>query len=184
MPKQHRLVDKESLKRIVTRLSHEVLEKIKPSNMALVGIRTRGVPLAERLAYSIYSIEGIEIPIGELDITLFRDDLGTNNNLPEVRMTSLPFSVDGKEIVLVDDVLYTGRSVKAAIDALMEYGRPKSIRLLVLVDRGHRELPIRADFIGKNIPTARSEKIKVSLSEFDGEDAIDIFGDYDEEGTF
>lgn len=184
MLKQHRLADKEGLKRIITRLSHEVLEKVKSKNMVMVGIRTRGVPLAERLAYSIYNIEGVEIPLGELDITLYRDDLGMNEKIPEVKTTLLPFSLDGKDVVLVDDVLYTGRSVKAAIDALMSYGRPRSIRLLVLVDRGHRELPIRADFIGKNVPTAKTEKIKVSLSEFDGEDAIDIFGNYDEEGTF
>jgi pyrimidine operon attenuation protein/uracil phosphoribosyltransferase len=162
------LMDKEALNRSLTRIAHEVIEKNKgTSDLALVGIRRRGVPLAERLAEKIKIIEGTEVPVGKLDITLYRDDLTTSSDQPIVHGTEIPFSIAGKKVVLVDDVLYTGRTVRAALDAMIDLGRPLAIQLAVLIDRGHRELPIRADFVGKNIPTSRKEIILVKLKEYD-----------------
>ncbi|MDP3631461.1 MAG: bifunctional pyr operon transcriptional regulator/uracil phosphoribosyltransferase PyrR, partial [Actinomycetota bacterium] len=146
------------------------------ANLALVGIVTRGAVVAERLAERIYDIEGTEVPVGTLDISFYRDDLATRMN-PEVHRTDIPFDVEGKGVVLVDDVLYTGRTIRAAMDALMDYGRPCSVQLAVLVDRGHRELPIRADYVGKNVPTSRRERVKSMLAETDGEEGVVILAE-------
>jgi pyrimidine operon attenuation protein / uracil phosphoribosyltransferase len=156
------------------RISHEILERNASSlgDLALVGILTRGVPLAERIAENIRHFEGLEVPVSSLDITLHRDDRGERDAEPEVRGNRIPFDVAGKTVVLVDDVLYTGRTARAAMDALLELGRPAAIRLAILVDRGHRELPIRADHVGKNIPTSREETVRVRLVETDGEDGV------------
>ena len=149
------LMDEQGVRRALTRISHEIVEKNKGvEDIVLVGIRTRGVPIAKRLADMIEQIEGVRPPVGILDITLYRDDLSTLSYQPIVRPTTMPVDIDRKVIVLVDDVLYTGRTIRAALDAIMDMGRPQSIKLAVLVDRGHRELPIRADFVGKNVPTA------------------------------
>ena len=167
------LMDSEGIRRALTRISHEIVEKNKGvENIVLVGIRTRGVPIAERLADTIEAIEGKRPPVGVLDITLYRDDLSTLSYQPIVHPTELPVDISGKTIVLVDDVLYTGRTIRAAMDAVMDIGRPSRIQLAVLVDRGHRELPIRADYVGKNIPTSHSELIEVRLPEFDGETGV------------
>lgn len=161
---------------MLRRIAHEILEKNKgPEDLALVGIHTRGVPLAQRLAESIHTFEGVTVPVGVLDITLYRDDLSEIAHQPKVRETKIPFDIWGKSIVLVDDVLYTGRTARAALDALIDLGRPRRVYLGVLVDRGHRELPIRADFVGKNLPTARTEVVKVKLEETDGEDAVELW---------
>jgi pyrimidine operon attenuation protein/uracil phosphoribosyltransferase len=165
----------EDIRRTIARISHEIIERNKSlSDIILVGMRTRGVPLANRLAANIKAFEGTEIPVGALDISLYRDDLDSFDLKPVVNSTQIPVSIDGKSIVLVDDVLFTGRSARAAMDALIDLGRPSTIQLAVLVDRGHRELPIRADYIGKNIPSARSEEIKVELTETDGLDQVAI----------
>jgi pyrimidine operon attenuation protein/uracil phosphoribosyltransferase len=170
-----RIMDEEAMRRAITRIAHEILEKNKGTEgLVLVGIRRRGVPLAERLARQIEAIEGRRIPVGSLDITLYRDDLTLRSDHPVVHRTEVPFSVQGKKVVLVDDVLYTGRTVRAALDAIMDLGRPALIQLAVLVDRGHRELPIRADYVGKNVPTSRREIIHVKLRETDDEDAVII----------
>jgi len=176
------LLSKDGIDRSLRRISHEILERNAHSlnDLALVGVLTRGVPLAERIARNIEHFEGLEIPVGALDITLHRDDRqarsGTRNAErgaePEVRSGSIPFDVAGKTVVLVDDVLYTGRTARAAMDALLELGRPAAIRLAILVDRGHRELPIRADHVGKNVPTSREETVRVRLAETDGEDGV------------
>lgn len=167
------LMDQEALNRSLTRIAHEIIEKNKGiKDVALVGIRRRGVPLAERLAEKIQLIEGTEVKVGKLDITLYRDDLTTTSDYPIVHGTEIPFSIVGKKIVLVDDVLYTGRTVRAALDAMIDLGRPLAIQLAVLIDRGHRELPIRADFVGKNIPTSRKETILVKLQEIDGSEEV------------
>lgn len=167
------LMDDVGIKRALTRIAHEVVEKNKGvANLAVIGIRRRGVPLAERLAGLISEFEDVQVPVGFLDITLYRDDLTTLANQPVVHKTEVPFSVDGKKIVLVDDVLYTGRTVRAALDALIDLGRPQFIQLAVLVDRGHRELPIRADYVGKNVPTSSKEVISVRLTEIDGEEQV------------
>jgi pyrimidine operon attenuation protein/uracil phosphoribosyltransferase len=161
----------------LTRIAHEIIERNKGiEDCVLVGIKTRGIYLARRLAERIHRIEGEQVPVGDLDITLYRDDLTmqTENKEPEVKGSSLPVDIANKKVVLVDDVLYTGRTVRAAMDALVDVGRPSQIQLAVLVDRGHRELPIRADFIGKNIPTSRQEKIVVELLETDGSDKVTI----------
>ncbi|HEX3032397.1 MAG TPA: bifunctional pyr operon transcriptional regulator/uracil phosphoribosyltransferase PyrR [Bacillota bacterium] len=164
------LMDDVAIKRALTRIAHEVAEKNKGvDNLAVIGIRRRGVPLAERLAALISEFEGVNIPVGILDITLYRDDLTTLNHQPIIHKTEVPFSINGMKIVLVDDVLYTGRTVRAALDALIDLGRPQFIQLAVLVDRGHRELPIRADYVGKNVPTSSKEVISVRLKEVDGE---------------
>ncbi len=169
------IMDAEAIRRALTRIAHEIVEANKGvDGLALVGIQSRGIPLARRLADRIAAIEGRRVPVGELDITLYRDDLGTSAN-PRVRRTEIPFDVGGKTIVLVDDVLYTGRTVRAALDALMDLGRPQRIQLAVLIDRGHRELPIRADYVGKNVPTSRQESVQVYLAETDGEDRVVIF---------
>ena len=165
--------------RTLTRIAHEILERNRGvEELALVGIRTRGVPLAKRLARAIREINGHEIPTGALDITLYRDDLMRTavGAQPVIRKTEIPFSIDDKRILLVDDVLYTGRTIRAALDALIEFGRPRVIQLVVLVDRGHRELPIKADYVGKNLPTARTQSVQVHLIEVDGHDEVEIVG--------
>lgn len=159
------------------RIAHEIVEKNRSlDDLALVGVRTRGVPISQRLARNIGSITGRELPTGMLDITLYRDDLMRQPVGPQplVRSTEIAFSIDGRRILLVDDVLYTGRTVRAALDALIDFGRPRSIQLVVLVDRGHRELPIRADYVGKNLPTSPKESVQVRLMEIDGRDEVVI----------
>lgn len=161
------------IQRALTRVAHEILERNKGAeNLALVGIRTRGVPLAKRLIEQIKKIEGIEVPLGMLDITLYRDDVGTGKQNPVLKKTEIPFSITEKTIVLVDDVLFTGRTIRAAIDALMDFGRPAGVQLAVLIDRGHRELPIRADFVGKNLPTSLDMRVRVQLAEYDETDRV------------
>lgn len=168
-----KLMDEDALRRALTRIAHEIVEKNKGTeNVVLIGIRRRGVPLAERLRRQIEEFEGTSLPLGILDITLYRDDLSTIDVQPVVHETDVPFSVQGKNVVLVDDVLFTGRTARAALDATMDLGRPKRIQLAVLVDRGHRELPIRADYVGKNVPTSRREIISVCVKEVDGEDEV------------
>ncbi|WRO22060.1 bifunctional pyr operon transcriptional regulator/uracil phosphoribosyltransferase PyrR [Metallumcola ferriviriculae] len=175
MKEKVQLMDEEKIRRTLTRIAHEIIEKNKGTDdLVLVGIRRRGVPLAERLADNIKEIEGKAVSIGVLDITLYRDDLSTLAQQPVVHKTEIPFSVQGKRLVLVDDVLFTGRTVRAALDAIIDLGRPASIQLAVLVDRGHRELPIRADYVGKNVPTSRKEVVSVQLKEFDSEDGVVI----------
>lgn len=167
------LMDAQEVARALTRIAHEVVERNKgASDLALVGVHTRGVPIAERLADLIERFEGQRPLSGKLDITLYRDDLTEIALQPVVRKTEVPFDVTGKRIVLCDDVLYTGRTARAALDALVDMGRPNVIQYAVLVDRGHRELPIRADYVGKNVPTSRSEIVKVQLSETDGSDGV------------
>jgi pyrimidine operon attenuation protein / uracil phosphoribosyltransferase len=169
------IADEEEMRRAILRIAHEIVERNKgTADIALVGIRRRGVPLAERIRDAIRGIEGAEVPIGSLDITLYRDDLATISPQPVVRATELPFQVEEKTLVLIDDVLYTGRTVRAALDAIMDYGRPLAIQLAVLVDRGHRELPIQADYVGRNVPTSKREVIKVLLREEDGYDGVAI----------
>jgi len=169
------VLDDAALDRALTRISHEILEKNGgAANLAFVGLRTRGVTLAERLADRIAAIDGTKVPVGTLDITLYRDDLGLKEDQPMVRGTDIPFPVKGKTIVLVDDVLFTGRTIRAALDALIDLGRPKMIQLAILIDRGHRELPIRPDYVGKNLPTSRRESVAVRLMEHDGEDRVVI----------
>lgn len=171
------VMDAAAIDRSLTRIAHEVLEANKGAqNLALVGIVTRGSVVAERLADRIHEIEAAEVPVGMLDISFYRDDLATRMN-PEVHTTEIPFDVEGKDVVLVDDVLYTGRTIRAALDALMDYGRPCSVQLAVLVDRGHRELPVRADYVGKNVPTSRKERVKVMLAETDGEEGVFILAE-------
>jgi pyrimidine operon attenuation protein / uracil phosphoribosyltransferase len=168
-----KLVDQTSLQRIITRISHEILERNKGSkNLVLMGMRTRGEFLANRIHTKIKEIEGIELPLGVLDVTLYRDDFRTRMKQPEVSVSNITFDVNDKNIILIDDVLYTGRTVRSALNALMDLGRPQTIQFCVLVDRGHRELPIRADYVGKNIPTSINEEVKVKMEEVDGEDAI------------
>ncbi len=163
----------DEIRRAVVRISHEIVEKQAGTEaLALVGIQRRGVPLARRLADAIAENEGIRLPVGALDITFYRDDLSLVAQQPLVKGTDLPFDLNEMTVVLVDDVLYTGRTIRAAMDALMDFGRPRAIRLAVLVDRGHRELPIRADHVGKNVPTSRDEVVKVMVVEIDGEDAV------------
>jgi pyrimidine operon attenuation protein/uracil phosphoribosyltransferase len=167
------ILSKDGLNRSLRRISHEILERNASSldNLALVGILTRGVPLARRIAENIEHFEGLEVPVGSLDITLHRDDREPGEE-PVVRGSHVPFDVAGRTVVLVDDVLYTGRTARAAMDALLELGRPAAIRLAVLVDRGHRELPIRADHVGKNVPTSREESVRVNLVETDGQEGV------------
>lgn len=167
------LMDESAIRRALTRISHEILEKNKGmDDIVLVGIRTRGVPIAERIAKEIEGIEGKRPPVGVLDITLYRDDLSTLSYQPIIHETELPVDITGKDVILVDDVLYTGRTIRAALDALIDMGRPTTIQLAVLIDRGHRELPIRADYVGKNIPTSRNELVEVRLPEYDGETGV------------
>jgi pyrimidine operon attenuation protein / uracil phosphoribosyltransferase len=172
-------LDADRMGRTLTRIAHEILERNRGvEELALVGIRTRGVPLAKRLAKAIHEINGHEIPTGALDITLYRDDLMRTavGAQPVIRKTEIPFSIDDKRILLVDDVLYTGRTIRAALDALIEFGRPRVIQLVVLVDRGHRELPIKADYVGKNLPTSQTQSVQVHLMEIDGRDEVEIVG--------
>jgi pyrimidine operon attenuation protein/uracil phosphoribosyltransferase len=175
MTEKAKILDKEGVARVITRIAHEILEKNKGiEDLCLIGIRNRGVYLAKRLAAFIKSIEGTGVLTGILDITLYRDDLALASGQPLVRKTEIDFDINNKILVLVDDVLYTGRTIRAALDALIDFGRPKSIQLAVLVDRGHRELPIRADYSGKNIPTAKDESVEVHLQETDGIDEVII----------
>ena len=169
------IMDDKAMDRAITRIGHEIIEKNKGvKDVVLIGIRTRGVPLAEYLAGAIEKIEGYRPPIGLLDITLYRDDLSTLAYQPVVHGTEIPFDLNGKIVVLVDDVLYTGRTIRAALDAVIDMGRPQSIRLAVLVDRGHRELPIRADYVGKNVPTSSREVVSVQLEACDGVEQVVI----------
>jgi len=167
----------DGLDRSLRRISHEILERnaSQLDELALVGVLTRGVPLARRISENVRQFEGIDVPVGSLDITLHRDDLADED--PDLRGSDVPFDVTGRTVVLVDDVLYTGRTARAAMNALLELGRPAAIRLAILVDRGHRELPIRADYVGKNVPTAREDRVLVSLMETDGEDGVIVVGD-------
>jgi pyrimidine operon attenuation protein/uracil phosphoribosyltransferase len=172
-------MDADRIGRTLTRIAHEIVERNKGADdLALVGIRTRGVPIAKRLGRMIREITGQDVPTGALDITLYRDDLMRNAVGPQplVRKTEIQFSIDNRKILLVDDVLYTGRTTRAALDALIDYGRPKAIQLIVLVDRGHRELPIKADYVGKNLPTSPEESVQVRLLEIDGEDEVVLEG--------
>jgi pyrimidine operon attenuation protein/uracil phosphoribosyltransferase len=167
------LLDREDVRRAITRIAHEIIEGDKGAHgIALVGIAKRGDDLARRLAAEIERIEGAAVPVGVLDITFYRDDIGMTAEAPQVHETRIDFDINGRTVVLVDDVLFTGRTIRAAMDALIDLGRPRRIRLAVLVDRGHRELPIRADFVGKNVPTRRSDDVRVLVSEIDGEDAV------------
>ena len=171
------VLDAQRISRSLARIAHEILERHPTvDDLALVGIRRRGVPLAKRLAQAIHDINGSDVPTGALDITLYRDDLMRTAIAaqPVIRRTEIPFSIDDKRILLVDDVLYTGRTIRAALDALIEFGRPKAIQLVVLVDRGHRELPIKADYVGKNLPTSANESVQVHLIEIDGRDEVEV----------
>ena len=172
-----RVLTPDGIDRTLRRISHEILERNAQNldALALVGVLTRGVPLAHRISENIRKFEGLDVPVGSLDITLHRDDLGDAD--PQVKGSRMPFEVTGRTVILVDDVLYTGRTARAAMDALLELGRPAAIRLAILVDRGHRELPIRADHVGKNVPTSREERVLVSLIETDGEDGVIVAGD-------
>ena len=169
------VMDADRIARTLTRIAHEIVERNKGvDDLALVGIRTRGVPIARRIARSLKEITGDDVPTGALDITLYRDDLMRHavGPQPVVRRTEITFSIDDRKIILVDDVLYTGRTIRAAFDALIDFGRPKAIQLLCLIDRGHRELPIKADYVGKNLPTSLSESVQVKLHEIDGTDEV------------
>jgi len=174
------VMDADRMARALTRMAHEILERNRGlDEIALVGIRTRGVPLARRISRSLHEINGDEVPTGALDITLYRDDLMRHPVGPQplVRRTEIPFSIDDRKILLVDDVLYTGRTIRAALDALIDFGRPQAIHLVVLVDRGHRELPIKADYVGKNLPTSLKQSVQVHLQEIDGTDEVLIEGE-------
>lgn len=178
MKEKATVLDQAAIRRALTRVSHEIIERNKGvDDIVLVGIKTRGVPIAQRLRYKIQEIEGKDVPGGELDITLYRDDLTPKQEQaePELKETNIQTDIDGKKVILVDDVLYTGRTVRAAMDALIDHGRPAQIQLAVLVDRGHRELPIRADFVGKNVPTSQDEVVTVTLDETDETDEVKIF---------
>ena len=175
MKEKAKILDKEAVNRSLMRIAHEILEKNKGTkDLCIIGIRNRGAFLAKRLAESIEKIDQEKVPVGILDITLYRDDLTLISSQPVVHKTEIDFDISEKIVVLVDDVLYTGRTVRAALDALIDFGRPKSIQLAVLIDRGHRELPIRADYAGKNIPTAKNETVEVRLAETDGADEVVI----------
>ena len=166
-----RVLDADQIGRAIIRIAHEIVESAE-DDMRLIGVRTRGVPMAGRLAQAVREAAGIEVPLGSLDINLYRDDLTTVAAQPVVRPTELGFPIDDTVVILVDDVLYTGRTTRAAMDALADFGRPRKIKLAVLIDRGHRELPIRADYVGRNIPTSRDEKIRVRFTETDGVDDV------------
>ncbi|MBU1853178.1 MAG: bifunctional pyr operon transcriptional regulator/uracil phosphoribosyltransferase PyrR [Candidatus Omnitrophica bacterium] len=173
--KKANILTKEEIARAITRISHEILEKNRGSkDLAVIGIRTRGYVLAERIVQSIKSIDGSSLPVGALDITLYRDDLSVVSEQPVIHKTEIDFDIEGKNIILVDDVLYTGRTVRCALDALIDFGRPRAIQLAVLIDRGHRELPVRADYVGKNLPTSQKELVQVKLEEVDEEDSVFI----------
>lgn len=169
------IMDESAIQRAITRISHEIIEKNKGvENLVLIGIQRRGVPLARRIAAKIKEVENTEIPVGILDITLYRDDLSLLNEHPVINGTDIGFDIANKKLVLVDDVIFTGRTVRAAIDALMDINRPQMIQLAVIIDRGHRELPIRADYVGKNVPTSRNEIVHVNVKEIDGENSVTI----------
>ena len=173
MKEKVKILDQDAINRAIMRIAHEIIEKNKGTqNLCLVGIRNRGVFIAQRLAQCIQKIEGQMVAAGALDITLYRDDLALSSGQPLVRKTEIDFDINNMNVILVDDVLYTGRTIRAALDALIDFGRPQSIQLAVLVDRGHRELPIRADFVGKNIPTSLKENVEVCLVESDGKDEV------------
>lgn len=175
MREKAQLMDEKAISRAITRVSHEIIEKNKGvEDIVLVGIKTRGLPIADRISKKIEQIEGTKVNTGEVDITLYRDDLKEVNIDPILNGSKIDFNIDDKIVILIDDVLYTGRTVRSALDAIIDIGRPKSIQLAVLVDRGHRELPIRADYVGKNVPTSRHEIISVKLVETDGEDSVTI----------
>jgi pyrimidine operon attenuation protein / uracil phosphoribosyltransferase len=169
------ILNEKDIARAINRISHEILERNQGAeNIALIGIRTRGVTLSNRLQDKINAIENIEVAAGALDITLYRDDLGAGLQKPELKKTEITFALEGKHVILCDDVLFTGRTIRAAIDALIDFGRPASVQLAVLIDRGHRELPIRPDYVGKNIPTPKSKRVQVFLKEIDDEDKVII----------
>lgn len=170
------LLDDKAIKRTLIRISHEIIEKNKGiENIVLIGIKRRGYPLAQRIARNIENIEGVKVPVGYVDISLYRDDITEIKDMPRVNNMDLGVNVIGKKVILVDDVLYTCRTVRAAIDAIIDSGRPEQIQLAVLIDRGHKELPIRADYVGKNIPTSKSEIIAVEIEEIDGNDSVKIY---------
>ncbi len=169
------VMDEKSMKQALRRIAHEIIEHNKGTeNIVLIGIHTRGVPLSKRMQEYLKEIEGTDIPLGILDITLYRDDLIERHDQPVVHTTDVPFDLTGKHVIVIDDVLFTGRTIRSAMDALIDLGRPASIQLAVLIDRGHRELPIRADYVGKNVPSSRSELVEVKLLEIDQEDRVDI----------
>lgn len=171
-----RLMDEIAMQRAITRIAHEIIERNSGcEDMVLVGIRRRGVPLAMEIAKAIRRVEGTEVPVGELDITFYRDDLTHKSEQPVLSAETIPCSIVDKTVVMVDDVLFTGRTARAGMEAIISLGRPKRIQFAVMVDRGHRELPIRADFVGKNVPTARSERIKVNVDQYDGENSVELF---------
>ncbi len=173
MLEKARIMNEEEIRRAITRIAHEIIERnAGPHGLVIAGIRTRGAHMAERIVQRIEEIENVHVPLGILDITLYRDDLQTISKSPLVRATEIPTSIVDKNVILVDDVLYTGRTVRAAMDEIIDFGRPRTIQLAVLVDRGHREFPIRADYVGKNVPTSKREVIKVQLVESDGVDAV------------
>lgn len=173
MTSERVLLNAEDMRRAITRIAHEIVEANRgTANLVLIGIRTRGVPLAERLAAAIEQFEGERVPVGSLDIALYRDDLATRGASVQMSPSEIPGDISGKRVVLIDDVLFTGRSVRAALDALIDFGRPQRIQYAALIDRGHRELPVRADYVGKNIPTARSDDVQVRLKETDGRDEV------------
>ncbi|MEO7192952.1 MAG: bifunctional pyr operon transcriptional regulator/uracil phosphoribosyltransferase PyrR [Vicinamibacterales bacterium] len=172
-------MDGDRVSRSITRIAHEIVERNRGvADLALIGIRARGVPIATRIARELKVLTSVDVPIGALDITLYRDDLRRHavGPQPVIRSTDIPFSLDDRLILLVDDVLYTGRTIRAALDALIDFGRPRAIQLVALVDRGHRELPIRADYVGRNIPTARHQSVQVRLAEIDGRDEVEVEG--------
>ncbi|MDD5622846.1 MAG: bifunctional pyr operon transcriptional regulator/uracil phosphoribosyltransferase PyrR [Actinomycetota bacterium] len=174
MQEKAQILSENDIDRIIKRISHEILERNRGSeSLVFIGLQKRGVPLAKRIAENIKNFEGAEIETGKLDITFYRDDIGKNIK-PTAQITDISFDIEGKNVILVDDVLYTGRTVRAALDAIIDFGRPKSIQLVVLVDRGHRELPIRADYVGKNLPTSHNESVEVKLKETDGEDSVTL----------
>ena len=171
-----KIFSEDEVKRAIARISHQILEHNKGAeDTVLVGIRTRGVPLAKMIVQNLRRFENLDVPAGILDITLYRDDLSLKSEHPVINGSDIPFNIEGKNVILVDDVLFTGRTVRAAIDAIMDLGRPKTIQLAVLIDRGHRELPIRADYIGKNLPTSRNEIVSVKVAEIDGDTGVDLY---------
>lgn len=170
------ILSSEEMRRAITRIAYEIIERNKGAeHLALIGIHTRGIPLAERLAAKLKELEGVDVPTGQLDITLYRDDLSEVAHQPIIRQTDVPFDLASRRVILVDDVLYTGRTIRAGLDALIDLGRPAGIQLAVLIDRGHRELPIRAEYVGKNLPTSRHEVVKVKLQETDETDVVELW---------